>query len=460
MSKLSTLKQWGLRNVLLPTGDALFAHPMMQRLRQLEHMQWWPREQIEGERNRRLAKLVATSYSEVPFYRDLFDRAGVKVADIRCPADLRKLPVVTKSMLREAYPDRCCRTGRGATYETSTSGSTGRNFRVREDRETAAWYRASFLLALEWAGWRIGQPHVQIGMTTQRNLEQRLKDALLGCHYVSGFDLTNQALDRCLALLERKSIQHVWGYPGSLFCLARRAQQVGWNTRLTSIVTWGDQLHSQYRDVIERAFGVRVCDTYGCAEGMQIAAQCGTGTSYHLHELDVVVEYLDDQDNPVQSGTPGRVVLTRLHAGPTPFIRYEVGDIGIGAGEKNCACGRRLRLLESIQGRNADYVLTPSGNRLIVHFFTGILEHFYEIDSFQVIQDRADTIRLHIVPGPGYNRQIQRKIQNALRHRGADMIIEVQAVSEIPLTPGGKRRFIVRTADFESRLSPKLEAAS
>lgn len=458
MSRFFTLKQWGLRNLLLPAGDALLGHPMMKRLRQLEQMQWWPREQIEAERNRRLAQVVATSCSEVPFYRDLFKKAGVKAADIRCPADLRKLPVVTKSMLREAYPDQCCRNVRGSTYETSTSGSTGRNFRVREDRETAGWYRASFLLALEWAGWRIGEPHVQIGMTTQRNLERRLKDALLGCHYVQGFDLTNQALDRCLDLLERKRIQHLWGYPGSLFCLARRAQQRGWNTRLTSVVTWGDQLHSHYRKVIERAFGVRVCDTYGCGEGMQIAAQCGTGTHYHVHELDVVVEYLDDRDNPVRSGAPGKIVLTRLHAGPMPFIRYEVGDVGIAGGEKSCTCGRSFKLLDAIQGRNADYVLTPSGNRLIVHFFTGILEHFPEIDSFQVIQNRTDTIRLHIVPGPGYNKQIQENIQTALRRHGADLNIEVQAVSEIPLTSGGKRRFIVRTTEFETQSSANLDS--
>ncbi len=42
--------------------------------------------------------------------------------------------------------------------------------------------------------------------------------------------------------------------------------------------------------------------------------------------------------------------------------------------------------MQSIQGRSADIVTTPSGNRLIVHFFTGVLEHFSEVDSFQVVQ--------------------------------------------------------------------------
>ena len=428
---------------------------MMKRLRHLEQAQWWTREQIENQRDRMLREVIATAYSEVPLYRDLFERADLKPGDVRRPADLEKLPIVTKAMLREAYPDRCCRAVRGVTYETSTSGSTGRNFHVREDHETAGWYRASFMLALEWAGWRIGEPHVQVGMTTHRNFERRLKDAMLGCHYVAGFDLTNEALDRTLDLIEHKRIRHLWGYPGSIFCLARRAAQVGWNTGLASVVTWGDQLHSPYRATIERAFRVKVSDTYGCGEGMQIAAQCGAATHYHLHELDVIVEYLNEQDQPVPAGTPGRIVLTRLHAGPMPFIRYEVGDVGIAGSKNRCACGRNFKLLESVQGRNADYVLTPSGNRLIVHFFTGILEHFREIDSFQVIQSRADSIRLHIVPASGYNADVEVRIQNALRERGADLNIDIQTIDEIPLTTGGKRRFIVRTVECE-KFSPEL----
>jgi phenylacetate-CoA ligase len=284
-------------------------------------------------------------------------------------------------------------------------------------------------------------------MTLHRNLERRLKDALMGCYYVPGYDLSNAALDRCLKLMSAKRIRHLWGYPGSLYCLAARAQEVGWSTCLSSIVTWGDQLHPHYRTKMERAFGTRVLDTYGCGEGMQIAAQCGHGPHYHVHELDVVVEFLDDQGHPVADGQPGNIVLTRLHLGPMPFIRYAIGDVGRSAGNRQCDCGRVFKLLDGIQGRSADYVLTPSGNRLIVHFFTGILEYFSEVDSFQVIQDRVDALRLRIVPGPGFNQEVQQKICQTLTEKGADLKIEVELVDEIPLSAGGKRRFVVRTVE-------------
>jgi phenylacetate-CoA ligase len=438
------MRGWALRHLLLPLGDALLGHPMMERLSELERAQWWSRERIEAERDRRLAALVSCAYHEVPFYRELFDQAHVKPSDIKAPVDLQGLPVVDKGMLRRAYPDRSCRKVNARTYETSTSGSTGTNFRVREDHETAGWYRASFLLALEWAGWQIGESHVQVGMTTQRNLERRLKDSLMGCYYVPGYDLEDAALDRCLAMMERKQIRHLWGYPGSLFCLARRAQKTGWNTALESIVTWGDQLHRQYRAEIEQAFRTSVHDTYGCGEGMQIAAQCGHGSHYHIHELDVVVEFLDECGQSVPAGQPGNIVITRLHAGPMPFLRYQVGDVGIAGGDRLCPCGRNLRLLDAIQGRSADYVVTPSGNRLIVHFFTGILEHFREVDSFQVVQDSIERISLRIVPGPDFNDGLKNEICRRLREKGADVEIQIEAIKEIPLTPGGKRRFVIQ----------------
>ena len=145
-------------------------------------------------------------------------------------------------------------------------------------------------------------------------------------------------------------------------------------------------LFPRYRTKIEEAFETTVFDTYGCSEGFHIAAQCGLEDHYHIQDLDVIVEFLDDDDQPVPPGIPGHVVVTRLHPGPMPFIRYKVGDIAEYKMGK-CSCGRNFSLLKSIQGRNTDVVLTPGGNRLIVHFFTGILEHFPEIDSFQVVQD-------------------------------------------------------------------------
>jgi len=423
-----------LERVLLPAGDRLVGQRMMQRLRFLRQAQWWDPERLEAERTRLLRDLLAVAHREVPFYRSLWGEA--------LPTDLGSLPPATKAALRTGYPHSTTRNTGQRFYESCSSGSTGVNFCVREDPETTGWHRASFLLALEWSGWRIGEPHLQTGMTLRRGIVKGVKDRLLRCAYVSAFDLSDTALDHALEILDRRRIPHLRGYPGSLYYLARRALETGWNRPLRGIVTWGDTLYAHYRETIESAFGARVLDTYGIGEGMQVSAQCEEHGLYHLHALDAIVECVDDAGRPVPPGQIGHLLLTRLHPGPMPLIRYRVGDLGVMS-DRPCPCGRGFAAMESIQGRDTDVVVTPSGNRLIVHFFTGILNHFPEIESFQVVQESPEAILVRVVPDVGYSQEVPPRIVAALREKGADLEIEVEVVEEIPAAPSGKRRFVI-----------------
>src|SRR5262249_9001744 len=235
---------------------------------------------------------------------------------------------------------------------------------VLTDAETDGWQSSSFLLAMGWAGWRLGEPHLQTGISPNRSFQKRLKDIFLRCHYASAFNLSDAHLDRMLDLLETYRIQHLLGYPGSLYFLARHALNKGWNRPLRAIITWGDNLYVDYRRTIERAFNTKVLDTYGCSEGMQIAAQCGEMNTYHIHMLDVIVECLDEGSCPVRPGQPANLIVTRLYPGPMPLIRYRIGDVGFAADSRRCTCGRGFDKIESIQGRDTDVVITPSGNRL------------------------------------------------------------------------------------------------
>jgi phenylacetate-CoA ligase len=440
---------WFLRTTLIPAGDRVFGSRLSSRLRFLEEAQWWNADRLREHRRRLLQQTLRTAYAEVPFHRANMDRAGLHPDDVRTEADLERLPIVTKAMLNAGYPARTTRKTGQRTYESFTSGSTGENFRVLEDAETAGWYRASNQLSLQWAGYRLGEPYVQTGMNLTRSLDRRLKDLLTRCVYVSAFDLDDAHLDRILELMDRRSIRFLFGYPPSLFFLAKRAAQRGWNRTLSAAVTWGDTVYPLYRDAVEQTFATRLYDTYGCAEGMQISAQCGQGGTYHVHALDVIIEYVDDLGRAVPEGERGNVVLTRLHAGPMPFVRYRIGDVGRSGRSRRCECGRGFEVMESIEGRETDVVVTPSGNRLIVHFFTGLLEYYGAIESFQVVQEAADSICLRIVPKEPITAELRARIVADLQSHGAsDLRIDIETVKEIPVAATGKRRFVI------SKLAP------
>jgi phenylacetate-CoA ligase len=443
-----------LGNWILPAGDFLFGQGMMERFRYQEKAQWWDPDRIHKERDQSLQNLIRVAYHEVPFYRELMTAAKVKPEDIRTAADLPKLPIATKDMFRANHPQKTVRSTNQKQYEVKTSGSTGKNFVVIEDAQTAGSYRACTLMALHWAGWRIGQPHLQTGMTLKRSPDRKLKDAFMRCHYVSAFDLTDENLDRSLERIARHKLQHVWGYPGSIYFLARRALQQGFAEKLTSCVTWGDTLYSHYRKTIEKAFKVRVHDTYGCGEGIQISAQCGVDNNYHIHSLDTIVEFINDKGFPAAPGENANLIITRLHPGPMPLIRYQIGDIGISSEVDRCECGRGFDLMHSIQGRDTDVVFTPDGNKLIVHFFTGVLEHFDEIDSFQVLQNSLESILIRVVLNTKLTKELEHKVVRALQAKGATGLrIDVETVSDIPIAPTGKRRFIISNVEKSNKPS-------
>ena len=135
-----------------------------------------------------------------------------------------------------------------------------------------------------------------------------------------------------------------------------------------------------------------------------------------------------------------------------PFIRYRVGDLGIEGNQKQCPCGRELRTMTEILGRSPDRIVTPDGNHLIVHFFTGIFEHVREVRQFQVIHDAPDHMLIRVVPAVGYSDEVERDVVRILKQKGADsMKIDVDTVEKIPLTEGGKRRFVIRTFASENQ---------
>jgi phenylacetate-CoA ligase len=207
-------------------------------------------------------------------------------------------------------------------------------------------------------------------------------------------------------------------------------------------VTWADQLYPSYRATIEDVFGAKVIDTYGCAEGMQVAAQCPHG-SYHFQMLDTIVEFLDEHDHPVPAGTPGRIVLTRLIPGAMPFLRYDVGDIGVATGDIDCACGRQWELMESVEGRLTDVIVSPAGNRYVAHFFALCLEEFPQIVEYQIEQTGPSRIVIHVV-SPGAPSYFDRQIAQRLQALGlTDMEIHVDRCASIPPSKAGKRRWVI-----------------
>jgi phenylacetate-CoA ligase len=430
---------------LFPLADIVTRHRTMQIYNFFRESQWWDRERLQKYQDDRFSETVKIAYSEVPFYKELYEKHDININAINCTKDLSRFPIVTKEELRNAYPAKCTRKTSWPWREYCTSGSSGKPFAVRVDNITMSHARALMLLRANYSGWEIGDPFLQTGMTLNRGYIKKCKDIFLKCEYVSAFNLSDSVLDGYLEIIDRKKLKYIMGYAGSMYCLAARAVETGFNHKLNGVLSWGDNLYQHYRDKIELAFTCKVTDTYGCGEGIQIAAQCGMNNGvYHVFMPHVAVEIVDDEGKPVKTGEPGNVLLTRLDPGAMPLIRYKVGDIARKSPDQSCSCGRGLEMLTRIEGRDTDVILTPNGNRLIVHFFTGIFEYYQSIDTFKVIQEKPGEITIEIVPRHGFQDAHWEQIKDEILQKGdPDLKIELKVLKDIPLEKSNKRRFVV-----------------
>jgi phenylacetate-CoA ligase len=145
----------------------------------------------------------------------------------------------------------------------------------------------------------------------------------------------------------------------------------------------------------------------------------------------------------------GELVGTSFHNPLMPFIRYRTQDYGI-LGKPDCPCGRHYPMIERIEGRLQEFIVTRDG-RLISVCVLGAA-HFDMLDNVhqtQYYQDTPGKLLFRVVPKSGFTITDLKRIQTVVQAKtGSELEVEVQVVKEIPRTPAGKHRMIVQRLDI------------
>lgn len=333
--------------------------------------------------------------------------------------------------------------------QETTSGSTGTPVTLWHGRETALqWYALMEARWRRWNGvsrhdrWALvgGQLVVPASRTRppfwvwNRGLQQL---------YLSSYHMTAENAAAYFGALRDQQLAYLWGYASSLTTLAAFAEEQKLEPpKLKVIISNAEPLLPFQRSLISRVFGCPVRDTYGMCEMVAGASECEEGR-LHLWPEAGYVEVLDDHsDCPVSPGTAGRLVITGLLNRAMPLIRYEVGDRGILSPEfDRCPCGRSLTVLQSIEGRMDDVVLTKDGREVgrLDPIFKGALP----IREAQIIQETLDHFRILIVPAAGFAARHREELALALGARLGEIRVDVEEVTVIPRSANGKLKGVI-----------------
>jgi phenylacetate-CoA ligase len=438
-----------LENAILPLGDLFLGTSFMRSLNRMRSYDNLSAGELRALQLRRLQETLDHAKNHSVFYGECSPTVSSNPVEW-----LKSFPVLTKEILRERSTDLLTMPIDGLRKKSS-SGSSGVQSSVYVTPDELSFQRAMFAHWWEWSGYRIGDPMIQTGMSFPRGLTKATKDKLFRIRYVPAYSHKRDEIIQLLHLMQDKPGFCLGGYSSSLYLFAKIAEEEGISgIRLRSVITWGDKLFSHYRHIIERSFSTRVFETYGCTEGLMIAAQKDIDYLY-IMTPEIYLEILDDEGREVSEGELGHVVVTSLTARAMPLIRYRLGDLAIKLPASAYPRDRELSypLLQKVIGRDTDIVKTRSGKFMVVHSFTGIFEHIPEIRQFRIIQKDLDSITIEYIPGPGFHRTlldiIKGKIHGGL---GEPLSLTFEPVDEIPPTASGKPQIILSLLN-NSRIS-------
>jgi phenylacetate-CoA ligase len=417
-------------------------------LAQLMRHQWKSAEELKAIQDNKLRRLVQHAYDRVPYYRRLFDTAGIKAKHIRGVEDLPKIPLTSRQMLRSLPLNEILARGIDTTHcrMTQTSGCTGHPLRIFHRREDLDLINLGWTRTYLNHGFRPWQRMAEFG---GRRYSGRGKSWYEYLGMMRRLILSySDTIETWISNLQRWQPHALVGYASTLKLLALAMQRRDiLNIRPEVVFSSSELLENTTRQLLRSVFKARVIDIYGSEEGRCIAWECDKCSGYHINSDLVVVEFLKN-GKTVPKGNDGEVVITNLHSFAMPFIRYQQGDVGILSSETPI-CGRGLPLMSMIKGRLDDFIVLRDGTIVSPQIFYYALAPLGGIAEWRVVQEKEGEVTVEIVADHGPQRG---KHQHKLKYRarknlrevlGEDIALSVNVVNFIPGGESEKFRSVV-----------------
>ncbi|MFJ1969883.1 phenylacetate--CoA ligase PaaK [Streptomyces sp. NPDC087903] len=349
-----------------------------------------PGERLDAEALRtlqleRLRTSLRHAYEHVPFYRDSFDKAGIRPEDCRSLADLARFPFTTKADLRANYPYGMFAVPRDRIRRIhASSGTTGRPTVVGyTDGDLSRW---ADLVArsLRAAGGRPGDTvHVAYGYGLfTGGLGAHYGAERLGCTVIPASGGMTARQVQLILDLEPGVIMVT---PSYMLTILDEFERQGVDPRGTSLrvgVFGAEPWTERMRQEIEERFAIDAVDIYGLSEvmGPGVSQEClETKDGLHIWEDHFFPEVVDPITGEVlPEGERGELVFTSLTKEAMPVIRYRTRDLTLLLP----GTARVFRRMEKVTGRSDDMVilrgvnLFPTQIEEIVLRTPGVAPHF------------------------------------------------------------------------------------
>ncbi len=415
-----------------------FHEKVRRNYKMLMESQHWSRDEMKEYQLKRLRQVILFAKDNVPYYSDYFE--GKELPESF--SEFNNFPILERESAasqNDHLVSKKAPFGANPMSFITTSGSSGAKVLSQSTDIAEAMRTATALREFEWMDYDPLAPALFLRalvkpgdknydqLRTGIKVNQQTNDPLMSM-YTTGDKYvidTSASPQHVAKFMDAAMPQYILCFPSALrACIPylEKQHQVRW------IKTIGESLDVSTKQFFESEFGATIWNSYSCQELNSISFTGGVNQPMNIHEENVLVEILDENGTPSQSG---RVILTNLHPMMTPFIRYSIGDIATLDSEQIGG----LRNIASIDGRVFAQIRTPSGELILDSPIFVSLHALPGYSSIQLLQHNIHRFEL-LVKGSNFPTQRAREILESFLPWADD--IKVTMVENIPRNESGK----------------------
>ena len=411
---------------------------------------------IRAYQDKKLKELLPYLQANSPYYQRLFKKYNIDIDQIRTVADLTHLPVTTKTDLQKHNEEFLCVERNKIIDYITTSGTLGDpvTFAMTEkDLERLAYNEA---VSISCPG--IGANDV-IQLTTTMD-----KRYMAGLAYFLGARKLGAGIIRVgagIPELQWDSINRfkpttLIAVPSFLLKLIQYAEEHSidyTSSPIKQAICIGETIRNNDLKLtvlaqrIKEKWPIDLYSTYASTEMGAAFTECQFKHGGHHHPELLIVEFLDQHNQPVADGEPGEVTITSLGIEGMPLLRFKTGDICHHYTEP-CSCGRNTLRVGPVLGRRQQMIkfkgttLYPSALYNVLDTIEFVTNYQVEVSTNNIGTDDITIFFACKTPPENYEKIIKDHFRAVLRVT-PNMVIKSHDQIEKDKYPGGARKPLV-----------------
>lgn len=385
---------------------------------------------------RKFRKIFEYAARNSKFYREYYGDHGVLDLKIESFEDIKKVPLVNKSILRNHATREImtCEIDKNINIH-STSGSTGEPFKIAYDKFVDYTSHARLAKALMACGYnpfkkgfllsRYEPGHsfeVEEDLRKIRLVQKRL--GLFRREVVSIFEPVGHIIRE----LEQARPFVVWSTPSVIELVALELRRTNRKLEIPLVLLMAETVTPRFISLFRERIGKNFIDLYGSMEVPSMGYGINQTDFKKIFSNTVLVEVINERY--LNDDNIGDIVISNLVNFTMPFIRFDLADTVEVMKDRNSP----EKKIGKLYGRFEDLIYAGDKTVIAFHHTYQLFHDFAECEQYKVVQRSSGELVLQLKVGEAYDKaEVREKAIQRWKNKYPGIPVTIEWVDHFPI---------------------------